>query len=105
MGIDKKYNIKRGIFIFKNGIGINIKDLTGGFNLWKKEVLLSIDLDSIISKGYSFQIELKYKAKKKGFKIVEFPIIFEDRTKGKSKMSKKIFFEALKNVWKIREYR
>ena len=79
-----------------------IKDLTGGFNGWKKEVLDSIGLENIISKGYCFQIEMKYRAFKKGFKIKEFPIIFEDRKFGKSKMSKAIFFEALLNVLKIR---
>ena len=79
-----------------------INDLTGGFNAWKKEVLEKINLDSIISKGYSFQIEMKYKAYKNKAKIKEFPIIFEDRKLGKSKMSKAIFFEALLNIIKIR---
>ena len=79
-----------------------INDLTGGFNGWRKEVLEGINLNNIISLGYSFQIELKYKAYKKGFKYIEFPIIFPDRKYGESKMSKDIFFEALKNVVKIR---
>ena len=79
-----------------------INDLTGGFNGWRKEVLEGINLNNIISLGYSFQIELKYKKKKKGFKYIEFPIIFPDRKYGESKMSKDIFFEALKNVVKIR---
>ncbi len=79
-----------------------INDLTGGFNGWRKEVLEGISLNNIISLGYSFQIELKYKAYKKGFKYIEFPIIFPDRKYGESKMSKDIFFEALKNVVKIR---
>ena len=79
-----------------------INDLTGGFNGWRKEVLEGINLNNIISLGYSFQIELKYKAYKKRFKYIEFPIIFPDRKYGESKMSKDIFFEALKNVVKIR---
>lgn len=79
-----------------------IKDLTGGFNAWKKEILEKINLDSIISKGYSFQIEMKYKAYKNKAKINEFPIVFKDRKYGKSKMSKQIFFEALINVIKIK---
>ena len=79
-----------------------IKDLTGGFNGWNLNVIDAIGLDNIISKGYSFQIELKYRAYKKGFKYKEFPIIFPDRKKGISKMSKDIFFEALKNVFKIK---
>lgn len=79
-----------------------IKDFTGGFNLWSKTVLKSINLDNIFSNGYSFQIELKYRSFKKGFKFYEFPIVFKDRTFGKSKMSKKIFIEAVFNVWKFR---
>ncbi len=79
-----------------------INDLTGGFNGWNKKIIEKIDLDSIISKGYSFQIEMKYKAYKNKAKITEFPIVFEDRKFGKSKMSKAIFFEALLNILKIR---
>ncbi len=79
-----------------------INDLTGGFNGWSKKIIEKIDLDTIISKGYSFQIEMKYKAYKNKAKIIEFPIVFEDRKFGKSKMSKTIFFEALLNILKIR---
>lgn len=96
-------------FISKGGslysgfiLGVKIKDLTGGFNGWNKEILEKINLESIISKGYSFQIEMKYKAAKNKAKIVEFPIVFEDRKFGKSKMNKDIFVEALINVIKIR---
>jgi len=84
-------------------LGIKIRDLTGGFNLWSKDLLLKLGLDNIISRGYLFQIELKYRATKMGFKGIEFPIIFPDRERGKSKMSKKIFLEALINIWKIRK--
>lgn len=79
-----------------------IKDLTGGFNGWKRETLKKINLDKIISKGYLFQVEMKYKAYKSKAKIVEIPIIFEQRKHGKSKMSLAIFFEAFFNVIKIR---
>ncbi len=79
-----------------------IKDLTGGFNGWNLRVIDKIGMDNIISKGYSFQIEMKYKAYKKGFKYFEFPIVFTNRKLGESKMSKEIFFEAVKNVFKIR---
>ncbi|MDE6720249.1 MAG: polyprenol monophosphomannose synthase [Treponemataceae bacterium] len=79
-----------------------IRDLTGGYNMWRKTALESIRLDTIISKGYSFQIEMKYKAYKAGCSIQEIPIVFPDRTAGESKMSKGIFMEALKAVWKIR---
>lgn len=79
-----------------------MKDWTGGFNCWRADTLRGIDLPNIQSNGYSFQIELKYRALKKGFKGVEYPIQFEDRRVGESKMSSKIVFEALLKVWKIR---
>jgi len=83
-------------------LGCPIRDLTGGFNMWRKSALEKINLSSIISQGYSFQIEMKYKAYRAGCSIKEIPIVFVDRKHGKSKMSKKIFFEALLNIWKIR---
>ena len=83
-------------------LGCPIKDLTGGFNMWRKETLEKINLDSIISKGYSFQIEMKYKAYKAGCSVKEIPIVFPDRVAGVSKMSGGIFVEALKAVWRIR---
>jgi dolichol-phosphate mannosyltransferase len=83
-------------------LGTPIHDLTGGFNLWKREVLECIDLTQIKSEGYAFQIELKYRAFKKGFLFLEFPIVFEDRLQGKSKMSKKIILEAIYRVWQLK---
>lgn len=82
--------------------GLPVKDSTAGFVAIKRKVLESINLDEIKSDGYSFQIELKFRAYKKGFRIVEIPIIFEDRVKGKSKMSKKIVREAAIMVWRLR---
>ena len=79
-----------------------IKDLTGGFNGWRLDVINKINLDSIISSGYCFQIEMKYRAFLNNAKIFEFPIVFEDRKFGQSKMSKSIFIEALFNVLKLR---
>ena len=79
-----------------------IKDLTGGFNGWKHETLNKINLDKIISKGYLFQVEMKYKAYKSKAKIIEIPIIFEQRKQKKKKMSLAIFFEAFFNVIKIK---
>jgi dolichol-phosphate mannosyltransferase len=96
-------------FISKGGslysrlvLGVKVKDLTGGFNMWRKSALDKIGLDNIISKGYSFQIEMKYRACKSGCTVKEIPIVFPDRQFGKSKMSKGIFMEALKAVWRIR---
>lgn len=83
-------------------IGMPIKDATGGFKCFRRKVLESIDLDKVRSNGYSFQIEMTFKAYCKGFKIKEIPIVFIDRVKGKSKMSKKIVREAVTMVWKLR---
>jgi dolichol-phosphate mannosyltransferase len=93
---------KGGSFYSRTILGAPVKDLTGGFNVWTKKVLLAIGLENIISRGYSFQIELKYRAHKLGFSLIDFPIIFENRSLGKSKMSKKIFIEAIMNVWKLK---
>ena len=82
--------------------GMPIKDATGGFKCFRKKVLETIDLDKVRSNGYSFQIEMTFKAYAKGFKIKEIPIVFSDRVKGKSKMSKKIVREAVTMVWKLR---
>ncbi len=82
--------------------GIPIKDCTGGFKCFRREVLESIDFDRIRSNGYAFQIELNFKTWKKGFRIKEIPIIFVDRVYGESKLSKKIMWEAVFLVWKLR---
>lgn len=95
--------ISRGGGIYARLIlGFPLNDWTGGFNAWKKEVLQGIDLSSVESNGYSFQIELKYKAMKKGFQGAESPIVFEDRRVGQSKMSLKIVIEAFYRVWLMR---
>jgi len=83
-------------------LGISIRDVTGGFKCFRREVLEAIDLDGIISAGYAFQIEMNYRTILKGFKVKEVPIVFEDRIAGQSKMSKKIFIEALLNVVTLR---
>lgn len=82
--------------------GLPIKDCTGGFKCFRREVLEAIDLDKIDSDGYSFQIEMNFKVWRKGFKICEIPIIFTDREAGSSKMSKKIIREAIWIVWKLK---
>jgi dolichol-phosphate mannosyltransferase len=79
-------------------LGVNIRDFTGGFNVWRADVLRKIGLDSISSNGYSFQIELKFRAVKAGFKYKEVPIVFKERTIGQSKMNLRIVAEAL---WRI----
>ncbi|MCW8818316.1 MAG: polyprenol monophosphomannose synthase [Ignavibacteriaceae bacterium] len=82
--------------------GMPLHDATGGFKCFKREVLEAIDLNKVKSNGYAFQIEMNFKSWKKGFIIKEIPIIFVDRVKGSSKMSKKIVREAVFMVWKLR---
>ena len=82
--------------------GMPVHDATGGFKCFRRKVLESINLDQVRSNGYAFQIEMNFKAWKKGFKVKEIPIIFVDRMKGQSKMSRKIVREAVTMVWKLR---
>jgi dolichol-phosphate mannosyltransferase len=82
--------------------GLRIDDATGGFKCFRRKVLASIDLDGIRSNGYAFQIEMSFKAWKKGFRISEVPIVFLDRQQGTSKMSKRIVYEAFFMLWKLR---
>ncbi|TVP42250.1 MAG: polyprenol monophosphomannose synthase [Gemmatimonadales bacterium] len=82
--------------------GLPLSDATGGFNMFRREVLETIQLDRIQSNGYSFQIELKFRAWKKGFTLREIPIVFTERAEGESKMSRAIVREAIWRVWKLR---
>ena len=82
--------------------GLPLDDSTGGFKCFRRSVLQAIDLDSVRSNGYGFQIEVSYLAWRKHFRIVEIPIVFHDRTEGQSKMSRKIVFEAIWMVWRLR---
>lgn len=82
--------------------GVPLDDLTGGFKCFRRRVLEAIPLDEVRSNGYAFQIEMNFRAWKKGFRIVEIPIVFVDRTEGESKMSKKIVREAVWMVWRLR---
>lgn len=84
-------------------LGTGVKDSTAGFVCYKAEVLRNIDLNNIQFIGYAFQIEMKYKAKLRGFSIKEVPIIFTDRVLGESKMSKNIIREAVVGVWRLRQ--
>jgi len=77
-------------------------DATGGFKAFRRKVLEEIDLNAVHSNGYAFQIEMSYRAWKRGFKIKEIPIVFHDRTLGESKMSKQIVREAIWMVWRLR---
>ena len=82
--------------------GLQLFDSTGGFKCFRRKVLETIDLSAVKSNGYAFQIEMSFRAWKKGFRIVEIPIVFVDRTEGESKMSKRIVREAVWMVWRLR---
>lgn len=83
-------------------LGVPIRDLTGGFNGFRRQTLLGLGLGDVTSTGYCFQIELKYRAMRRGFRMVEGPIVFPDRVHGSSKMSGPIVLEAIVQVWKLR---
>lgn len=101
-GLLRKFISRGGSFYARQILRFPLRDWTGGFNAWKAPVLKKIGLDSVRSEGYSFQIELKVRALKLGFRGVEVPIVFEDRRVGQSKMSSRIVFEALYRVWGLR---
>jgi len=82
--------------------GMPIKDATGGYKCFRRQVLESIDWSRVKSDGYGFQIEINFKAFRKGFRITEIPILFVDRRAGESKMSRKIVWEAAYMVWRLR---
>jgi dolichol-phosphate mannosyltransferase len=82
--------------------GLPVADATGGFKAFRRPVLEAIDLSKVESEGYAFQIEMSFRAWKKGFHLAEIPIVFVDRTLGESKMSKRIIREAVWKVWKLR---
>jgi dolichol-phosphate mannosyltransferase len=82
--------------------GMKLWDATGGFKCFHRRVLAAIDLDDVRSNGYAFQIEMSFRAMRKGFKPVEIPIVFADRTEGESKMSGHIVREAVLMVWRLR---
>jgi len=91
-----------GSFYARTITRLPVRDATGGFNCWRREVLETIALDRIESNGYAFQIELKLRAWRRGFSLVEIPIVFTERDTGESKMSKSIVREAVWKVWKLR---
>ena len=101
-GIGRKILSKGGSFYARTILGIPVRDVTAGFKCFRRRVLESIDLGSVECSGYAFQIELTYRTIRKGFKVVELPIVFVDRQVGNSKMSRRIVFEAMAKVWSIR---
>jgi dolichol-phosphate mannosyltransferase len=101
-GLGRKVLSRGGSLYARTILGLGVRDLTGGFKCFRREVLEAIDLASVECSGYAFQIELTYRAARKGFRIAEIPIVFEDRRVGHSKMSQRIVLEAIRKVWTIR---
>jgi dolichol-phosphate mannosyltransferase len=97
-GLLRRFVSAGGSFYARVLLGVAVRDLTGGFKCYRRRVLETIELDSIDSKGYAFQIETTYRALRAGFRVVEIPITFADREAGGSKMSKTIVAEA---IWKV----
>jgi len=91
-----------GSFYSRQVLGVGLRDLTAGYVCWRREVLETIPLGEVRSRGYGFQIEMKYRALVAGFRVVEHPIVFPDRERGQSKMSIRIFFEGARSVWWLR---
>ncbi len=91
-----------GSFYARSILGVGVRDLTGGFKCFRRQVLEAIDLKTIRTTGYAFQIEMTYRAIKKGFRVVETPIIFVEREQGVSKMSRRIVVEAVMKVPQLR---
>ncbi|HET7444310.1 MAG TPA: polyprenol monophosphomannose synthase [Solirubrobacterales bacterium] len=83
-------------------LGVDVRDLTGGFKCFRREVLEAIDLDSVKARGYAFQVEMTYRAIRQGFRVVEVPIVFRDRRAGNSKMDRSIVAEAAWQVPRLR---
>lgn len=101
-GIHRRILSWGGSFYARKILGVPVMDLTGGLNAFRREVLEAIDCQSIRSTGYAFQIEIKYRCVKQGFRVVETPIIFPNRIHGESKMSGKIMGEAMSQVLRMR---
>lgn len=101
-GLGRKVISRGGSLYARIVLGIDVRDVTAGFLCWRRSALEAIDIATITSNGYSFQIEMKYRALKKGLRLVETPIVFVDRQVGQSKMSRAIVVEALWKVWALR---
>jgi dolichol-phosphate mannosyltransferase len=101
-GVARKIISRGGSLYARTILGLPVRDLTGGFKCFRREVLEAIDLPTVECSGYAFQIELTYRAARKGFRVRELPIVFEDRRVGHSKMSRRILLEAVRKVWSIR---
>ena len=101
-GPGRHFLSKGGSLYSRMILGVRVRDLTSGYKAFKREVLEALDLDAVGSEGYSFQVELTYRALRQGFRVAEVPIVFVDRRAGQSRMSRKIFVEAVVMVPRLR---
>jgi dolichol-phosphate mannosyltransferase len=101
-GLGRHVISKGGSLYSRTILGLDVMDLTSGYKAFTRRALDAIGIDTIHSNGYSFQIEMTFRALRKGMRVKEVPIVFVDRTAGASKMSRKIFVEAIGVVWKLR---
>jgi dolichol-phosphate mannosyltransferase len=101
-GAGRHFISKGGSLYSRTILGLPIRDLTSGYKAYTRRALQAIALEEIDSNGYSFQIEMTYRALRRGMTVKEVPIVFVDRTQGKSKMSRKVFLEAVGMVWRLR---
>jgi dolichol-phosphate mannosyltransferase len=97
-GIGRRVVSAGGSFYARTWLSLGIRDMTGGFRCFRRAVLEAVDLGSLETRGYAFQIELTYRAIRRGFTVAEVPIVFTDRTAGQSKMTRAIFLEAVRKV-------
>lgn len=101
-GVGRHVLSKGGSLYSRTILGLGVRDLTSGYKAFTRRALEAIDLEAVRSNGYSFQIEMTYRAILRGMRVKEVPIVFVDRTAGQSKMSRRIFVEAIGVVWKLR---
>jgi dolichol-phosphate mannosyltransferase len=101
-GLGRRIISRGGSLYARTILGVRVRDLTGGFKCFRREVLEAIDLATVECSGYAFQIELTWRALRRGFRVVEVPIVFADRRVGRSKMSRRIVLEAIRKVWRMR---
>jgi dolichol-phosphate mannosyltransferase len=101
-GLGRRALSRAGSLYARAVLGVRYRDLTSGFKCWRREALERVGLDEVQSEGYAFQIEMTYRAHRRGLRIIEVPIVFTDRRVGQSKMNSHIVREAVLRVWKIR---
>ena len=101
-GLGRRIVSAGGSFYARTILGLRIRDMTGGFRCFRRTVLETVDLGTVATRGYAFQIELTYRAVRRGFTVAEVPIVFTDRTAGQSKMTRAILLEAVRKVPQLR---